>query len=102
MQETLRAFNNVGDHISIPRNYAYYVLVIYSSTVFLKQAGGERNISSDSFQRCPWNLSILLSSDQKKTPKPVTHTKKGYHHAHISGICTYLSCNLVSNSAALD
>lgn len=47
-------------------------------------------------------IGILLSSDQKKTPKPMTHTKKGYHRAHISGICTYLSYSLVSNSSAPD
>lgn len=29
MQETPRAFNNVGDHISVPTNEAYYVLVVY-------------------------------------------------------------------------
>lgn len=29
MQGALRAFNNVGDHISVPRNDAYYALVIY-------------------------------------------------------------------------
>lgn len=29
MQETFRAFNNVGDHVSVPRNDACNVLVIY-------------------------------------------------------------------------
>lgn len=102
MQGALRAFNNVGDHISVPRNDAYYALVIYWSTVFLKKARGERDISSDSFYRCPWKLSILLPSDQKKTPKLMIHIKKGYHHVHISGICTYCSYSLVSNSSASD